>query len=503
MKASVSFLLIVFFIPLLFIVSCNSEKKCEKKLNKKIQFASFSDKKIDEVDYNNIKSYLIQYKEKCGMYQELLKSDSALCGYIKKRVKNVEVEACEIIPSLNRIRFYVETSLSMAGYMKGGKEFQETVNNLIGVLGGNYNFNRFIPNTIVDSTVPYGVDDFRYRLTNGRFPFSGHSPLDNIFRIILENTGANDINFLITDGIMSGSNADIAQNPQFNIQQQALMRNLIRSRFDGVRDAYGISVYGFKSRFNSNPTDHICYYTYNNGPIYQNFTRRPFYIFVFGNRKLLSEINKVLKSNDRLFLPEKELHFGVQNKPIRFYTAFHSHLPIYELRSCYPRDDGSIKINRGYPSAVKPVKFAIGLNLSSLHDYAKTDNYLHKGHLIIEPTNNLKMKNSDSQILPVDPIKSKIQSNVEIRKINSLGITHYLNLVVTDLYTPKENITVKLLKEEDRWYESWSCDNDMDIGFDQDIQEKTFNFKWLVYGIRDAYNQPGESFVEISIPVNK
>lgn len=480
-------------------MSCNNLNKIERKLNQDIILAS-NDKIVTESEFNNLKTFLLQYKSMIKTVSNT--SDTALCALIVKISGRNVVIKCPSPPeapcNLNKIRFYIETSQSMGGYMNGGTEFQDVVNNLIGILGGEYNFIHFLPNTITSQIGRYkNVTDYTHDLTTSGFKFGGHSPLDQMFGIILDSTRKNDVNFLVTDAIMSGPNNAISANPQFNIQQKFLMMNLIRAKFEAVKDSFGVSIYGFRSKFNSSAAKGFFYFTYDNTHITQNFQLRPFYIFIFGKKQCVIDIDNRLRKNT-FFKPEKELHFGLQTRPETRYVTLHSHMPPQLRGSALLMDDNSIRCNWN-PSAARPVKFAVGLNLSELPGYSKTAQYF-TNHLRIRSSNNLKIDSTNLKISQLnlgmfDPV-------VEVKKINSLGANFYLDLPITDLYTQQEEINIKLLKEEDRWYEEWSCDDDSNIQTNPTLQTKTFNFKTMIYGIREAYKSDSDnSFVDINIPV--
>jgi hypothetical protein len=499
-------LLLIFLLFLILLPACSNE--FEDAVKREIFRSAINDNVIDKDDFENIKNLAKQYEEKTPLLKTLSNSDSQMCKFIndylksegKKYIKgNVKFE-CPVEgvpPKLDKIRFYIETSMSMAGYMNGGTEFQATVNNMIGILGGKYGQGSIIPNTIVDEIKPYSdLDSFRYDVTNSRFAFGGHSPVDRIFSMILSRSGLNDISIFITDAIMSGSNSDVQSNPEFNIEQTSLLMNNIRARFDNVKGKFSISVYGFRSRFNSNSQKGFCYFTYRNGKVFQNFKRRPFYVFVIGNKQLLKEVTDVMK-NDSFFRPEKSLDFGIQNDPVRRYTLFHSHLPIHQRGSCLFVNSNSVKC-KWNPSATDPVKFGVGLNLSGLPGYARENKYL-TDHLGISISNNIRLTELNPPVSAISGIK--LDPVVEQKKSNSLGCTHFLNLTISDLFDQDEIINVTVRGEEDNWYESWSCTNDLEIGTDTGLQEKTFNLNWLIYGIRSAYSSG--NLVDIKIPVSK
>lgn len=100
------------------------------------------------------------------------------------------------------------------------------------------------------------------------------------------------LNFYITDGIMSGSNKQILEDPshEYNKIHAQDLQNQIKSAFEG-KDKIGVSVYQFCSPFEGK------YWTYNNNiddnrnPILHG-TPRYFYVIAVGSREALAGLKR-------------------------------------------------------------------------------------------------------------------------------------------------------------------------------------------------------------------
>ena len=90
-----------------------------------IEIDNFISNNSDEFDISLINDSLALKK----MIKVISKKTDIKVVWIKKVV----------VPELNKIRIYIETSSSMMGYMRGGTSFQDVVNDIIGELSGTYN----------------------------------------------------------------------------------------------------------------------------------------------------------------------------------------------------------------------------------------------------------------------------------------------------------------------------------------------------------------------------
>ncbi len=460
---------------------------------------------LDGVVDQNEKEVIIKYlneNSKTDDFANLVIDNELLNKKIREISGKTDLEIWNpesvIIPKLGKIRFYIETSMSMGGYLNGGTEFQNTVNYLIGDLRQGYNTINFVPNTIDKKITNYkDVDAYADDLTTSKLHIGGHSPLHEAFKIIIDRADSNDINFFATDGIMSGSDQQIAHNPNFNIEFRSRLLTSIKACFEEVKNDFGMSVYAFRSRFNSNPHKGYYYFTFNNTRIASNFSDRPFYIFVFGNKYLMDTIRTYIDEETKFVKPIEILHFGTNQKPIKSYALFNNH-QLLTMRNCMFPDQRTIKCNIE-PSDQDIVHFAVGLNLSDIPEYAREADYLNR-NVVIEHSNEITLKHDAFKTIDQDFIKSLHPAVQQF--ILKEGCTHYIDIYVNHLFSLEEIISLKIKKNENKWYEEWSCDNDQNIKTDVSIQKKTFNFKYMIYGIRDAFkNDDNMNFVDVKIKI--
>jgi hypothetical protein len=492
--------------------SCSWGKNPDKALSIKIIQLS-RDKEISKTDYETIKQFIMDNQSKNEEFQLYLLSDSALFKRIRMEVdpKVIDIYFPVTVPAIEmgNINFYIETSMSMGGYMNRGTNFQDVGNMLIGLLRdtgsddkqGRVNYVNFYPNTISARLTSYDdIDNYARDLTNSRFQISGSSPLNEIFRIIADSSRVNDINVLLTDGIMSGTDAEIQQDPDFNLKQREYMSNQIRSIFIKQKERdWGLAIYAFRSNFNAEPNRNWAYFTYNNSKLFQNFVDRPFYAFVFGHMDIIEQIKTKIEEHERLSkLIDETSYFGLKLQNASDFVLFNSCFKETNRNSLIKETQVLCQKN---PSNTQPVEFGIALNLSSFPEHMQTLEYLNR-YVVIEQNNEVI---TDFEVLdyPGD-IQDKLSRQRELPKLLKFGTTHYIKIRITGLLVNETELTVKIMKGSNNWYDRWSTDDDSDIASNVSTQKKTFNLKYLIQGFHDAYFLKGKALSTMTIQlINK
>jgi len=465
------------------------------------------DGEISKPDFDELKSYVLQHSNESEELK-LLSTDKLLYDRIKSDVKENTIIYSPIVKpkaQVDNVNFFIETSMSMGGYMNGGTNFQDVGNYLITALrsmekkGSSVSFVHFKPNTIAASINLYeDADIYAHDLTDGRFHFGGSSPLEEVFKIIIDSSGTNDVNVFITDGIMSGTDNQINSNPQFNLEQRAFLSSRIQTVFSQSRNSgWGLVVYAFTSEFKPDKLRRLAYFTYNNSKSYNTFSQRPFYIYVFGKKELVEQAKSKIENNNHINKQIKEKsYFGLNTNSITKFSLYKTHLESNVKRRC--RIKGNGVICKETPSEEKPVEFAIGLDLSKLPEYMQDDNYLN--HHKVKLNNNLakvewKFKKVDDNFI------NSLNKTREKPKALSCGCTHYIEVKLSGVYANKATLNFKVSNEPDKWYEEWSTNDDSDIATNSTTQQKTFNLKYLMEGFADAYSEGNDYTIDLKIKI--
>jgi hypothetical protein len=399
--------------------------------------------------------------------------------------KKKEVTAPE--KKIGKVNFFLETSASMAGYFNGPTEFVKDIPNLLvdiegRELGGKGPLKIYY---VADSlsSYPKTTQDFIRDISTTKVASRKSSEMHKILEMIASKTDSNDISIFVSDCILSYPDEIIKSNPEINKQKApGELKALVKATFLKLkRNDISASLYGFSSAFFGN------YYTYQNAKIKLNGEQRPYYVWVIGNKGLVTKFNKQLASVNG-FKPVIDLNFGLFDKTIEDYQTFFT----YERQGKWEvKDKGIAGLET---SKKKPSSFAIAVDLSALPGSISAPDYLKK-HLKTSSENlDFKIK---SILLATDLDKSKLKPREkEYLEKN----THIIVIEVSDLYKDKGKIELNLPLVYDNSYKEMSTMDDRTLDA---IPGKTFAFEHLIDGVREAYENSNDNFIHISIPVKK
>lgn len=402
----------------------------------------------------------------------------------KKNVAGIPV----LIPKeIKNINFFLETSASMGGYMKGNSDFVKKIPNfLVDIEGRIKSKNAAIKiNYIADSITEYkgSTRDFIQDISTIRVATGNSSPMHKIFESVTNATDSNDISILVSDCILSFSDPEIKKNPKINIEKaDGALKVYVKQAFIQVnRKNVCATVYGFSSSFFGT------YYCYNNDKVQLNGELRPYYMWVIGNKDLVQQFNKQLTDMPG-FAPELSISFGMFSKPIAAYTLLFTTGKSGE----WTFDNNSLKDVS--VSTKKPGKFSIAVDFSALPEYAKEINYLK---------NNLKVTTTDLKAAFKEIKKaSEIDLNKTAPKEKGplQAASHVIIIEVSDIYQSSGTVTLKLPLRYDKSYEDWSVMDDKNV---KTLGRKTFAFEHLVDGVLEAYENKNDNYIDITINLKK
>lgn len=347
-----------------------------------------------------------------------------------------------------RVKVYVDNSDSMKGYYQSPKSAP-----VIEVLSAIQTFfgerDRNIQGYYVDSKsknnfTSYPLDELVSDLTMKKLrkyddSYQLSDIIGKMISDIKSDSTARVVDFLITDGIPSGTNEEINSTKErdFNILSAAALQRRISDKFIGTKDI-AVSVYQFKSGFKG------LYWFYNNDHKDMSFDSRPFYVIALGERELVTELAEKEAAGLEYFKAEKKVHFGgVDVSKMSFAPT---RVESYEF-------EDSEKINK-----------TIEISLKGLPYFAKNEKFLKK---------NATLKIDGKEI---DSEKWRVESDYII--------TYTLN-IEEDMEYPIE-IVVK--NATPSWVEGCTCYDDKKLLKDRPLEfvNKTFNLKYLIEGLKNG-----------------
>jgi len=403
-------------------------------------------------------------------------------------VKGTGPDGCPEKRGLNAVHFFLETSGSMGGYFKGNAEFPTIISDLTAKIDKSIKpIDIFF---IAESTDKFNGSPqaLSSEIANRKVSPQKSSQLHKIIADIAERTDSFDISLLVSDCILSFTDAEIRKDPEINKNAApSTLKNNIYATFADLnkKKGFGASVYAFKSKFNGT------YYDYQNRKTELKGERRPFYVWVIGRKDMLAKFDAQL-ADISSFKPDNELHFGLADEAV---TAFNIFPTIGREGADWMENGDRNGIESVGDPKKAPVQFCVGLDLNRLPSYAQTVSYLQE-HLVLDP----KGCEASFKIVPKKDVDvSKLRS--EPQKAAFEQCTHMMLVKVTSLALKNASIAARLPLRYDTWYQDWSCMDDKNLSVS--CSGKTFALEHLINGVREAYETKNADYINIDLKLQK
>lgn len=365
------------------------------------------------------------------------------------------------------VNVYVENSGSMDGYVHGVTEFEQAVYNYLSdikisritdTLNLHYINNKIIPQGSDISDFIEKLDPSSFRARGGN---RGTSDIANVLDSVIKNTKTQNISILITDGIFSPGRGVDASNYLVN-QEIGIKR--IFAEYLAKDNSAAVIVYQLSSNFNG------IYFNKVDARISINNEQRPFYIWIIGNSKQLSNLRTKV-ADDRI---KGRSGNGIFN----IFTAMAGVQPIrygikpssgnFQLSKKVPETDIE-KLRKDKHTGV--VRFAVNVDFSQL--------------LLDE-----------EYILNVANYENKSRYELEVKKNHgNAGYSHILEF--TSDKVSKGPVSVKLKANFPDWIEMVN-DDEGDIA----VEGKTYGIKYQLGGVFDAFTFTDKHYAEIQVNIN-
>lgn len=333
------------------------------------------------------------------------------------------------------VKVYLENSASMAGYNKvNANGFTSVISELVSVYGRSNSIGYFYSKKLSEA---YTANRFADDIAAKRVKFGDSSPLHIMVDSILKRNES--LSFLVTDGIMSGTNEQIRHNPEYNKDMREHLQKQISDVLLNSPYASGIacSIYKFESNYNG------IYYCYNNRKVTLTNVARPFFVIALGHRNYVRNFaDKVEKGLD-YFKPSDngQIHFGVYDFPL-------SNVKMVGMEKYISNDlkSGECSVGRNRLRNEEDSVITFGLDISQLPNR----NFRTEGYI----------KRNSKVLLNGNECGAKIES----RTVND-------SLVKITLLVPKKKIAsskqstlqYSLSRELPGWVNFLSCVDDANI----------------------------------------
>lgn len=352
-----------------------------------------------------------------------------------------------------------DASGSMAGYLNGGDP------RFVGVISAFENLPDNIKNRLFGEKEESPMDKaaFEKKLNNRNIKWSHESNLiamvDSMVRHI---DGGDDVCFLVTDGILSGSNSEINSSPEkkYNITQREKMSKDLSAKLKGKKGDLCALIVGYSALFKGS------YSCYNNAAVQLNHAR-PFYVIALGKWQYIKYIENELENI---------------KKEGGLSTAYDDIFMIGDLCS-YQK----LKLSEGEGLTYKKKKWyvkkgvqeiTLTSRLDTLPSYMRTEEYMKEniqlwvGKTLLDQNCYNVSVNNDKLVVSIK--SSQVKGNCEL--------------------------TFKLKFAFPKWISQKSDENDLDINKNPVKVDKTFNLQYFVEGFKVLHE--GEFVKEISKKFN-
>ena len=378
------------------------------------------------------------------------------CGSRNITITWDSVQQPEISNNFN-LKVYIENSGSMDGYVCDGSELKDAVYSYVSTLSSYADTTEL--NYINSQIIPYNneIESFIRDLTPQRFRVAGgnrsNSDIAQMFKDILNKTDDNTVAIFISDCILDVPNG---KAEDFFGNRSIAIRNTFTKHLNQHADL-GVEIFRLESSFEGR-----YYYSYGSEALKD--VKRPYYMWIIGNKNILAYVNKQV--------PFSEIKHGVKN-----YFAFSTNgIVPFEITNTKGIAKGSYCV----PSKTRDgnYEFLIKTNLQST----------------LQGTDVL------SNSLNYNTITSSIIVNgvTELSASSSSLYSHMISVIITN--TSKsfaERISLKPLSVP-AWLEEVNDDSGRDVRKNID---KTTGVKYLIQGVADAYKKQ-KQLMEIKFVVS-
>lgn len=390
--------------------------------------------------------YFIAFFAVVAMFNISLNSCSGCGDHDKERDTDTTGTTKTIVPKKVMVNVYIDNSSSMKGYFDSNNSAP-----MIEVLSGLTQFyndkkiNGYYMN--VDSLVACSWDELTSNITKRKFSsYSDAMQIDVLIEQIMaayknDSKKYDVVNFILTDGIPSGTNEEVRRDANFNINSASQLQVRVATAIKGEKLA--ASVYKFNSGFDGT------YYFYDNSSKKMSLKSRPFYLIAIGNKKLVMDLAEKENTGLNMFKAEEKVHYGTVEQDEMKLTS----------SSFYP---GTMNIpeeefkNGGEDVEKMTVNMQISIN--GLPYFARNQKYLEK-----------------YMTLTLDG------KDVKNFKVEGQQLTIPMTVEQSEEYI----IKVKIKNSTPSWVERTTCTDDKKATPDE-LTTKTFNLEYLVEGLNNG-----------------
>jgi len=490
--------LTIFFFATLLFSSCSDHPA--QVLDKKINVAIRSGNNIEEREWNELTSYILENKNE---FADLIEDDKAvrtkkladyILDYTHNHSRRGQTDPEVFNPNTttessikSQVNFFIENSGSMDGYIRNTTEFEAALSDLLVQLQYHYDNKNLKVNFINTKVYPSQMDEvqnFVEALEPEKAPYKVGdrtvSKLNEILKMILDSTKQNNISILVSDCIYSLAKKDDTEGAlefEKSLTKGAFLEKSKQFRFATI-------ILKMKSKFTGN------YWNKDNGSVYLNGAERPYYIWIFGSNEHINEFSKKIKTKS---LKGFEYSYFLSNFT-KDKQPYYSVLKVTNKVGSFKQTDRGEKDVKSI-SEVEfeggTLQFAIAIDLGNI---PVDSSYLTSVKNYVVPV-GFTVKSIEK----IDRNKLSQRDMVTVEKTTA---THFITVATTSKYTTQD-LKLELSNKIPAWVGQSHSTDDRNV---KDELDKTFGLSYLVQGVSEAYatqNPEQSSYFKITITIKK
>lgn len=351
-----------------------------------------------------------------------------------------------------------DASVSMKGYLNSSDS------RFVGVISTFEN----MPSTVINHFYgisegnSIGATEFDSMLESRKIEWSHESDLKSMVQSMINHVnGGDDVCFLVTDGILSGSNEQIKRSPDrsYNIINREKMSTDLSSMLGSYADSLCALIVRYKARFNGT------YSCYNNDGKSLTNKERPFFVIALGKWEAIKyveiELNRAKTSNS-IKTPYEDI---VMIGDARSYQK----IKLSAAEGLNPKD-GKMVVKRDFRNE----SIVLSADMGNLPTYMQAEDYMNANTELFVQRGQKAEKKLDKEYYEVtvnnDNGKNKLRLSIKASQLKDSKLIFKLRYALPD------------------WIENKSDDNDHDIDTNPIKLDKTFNLKYFVAGFAALHN---------------
>ena len=352
------------------------------------------------------------------------------------------------------VKVYIENSGSMDGYMCDGSELKDAVYGYVSTLASysdtvqlNYINSQIVQYSgSLKSFIKEDLTPSKFRAVGGNH---ANSVIGDMLTLILDEQDYRTVSVFVSDCILDVPQGDAKD---FLVNNQIDIRNALVKKLEKDKDM-GVEIFRMESKFSGT-------YYYAKGNERLTDVKRPYYLWVVGNKKLLAYLNANV--------PFSEIPHGYKN-----YYAYSTY------------QDVPFVITNQFGMVQNPCVCKTSINGQYVVKIKTDLSSMLQDETMISDVNRYQTQNGQVRVVSVEKINNTQDKN-----------THVLTLNI-DKGISSCGINLKyVLPDIPNWIESVNDDTGQNV---MENISKTTGIKNIIMGISDAYrthrNLVGVKFV--------